>query len=203
MRYPAFFDEVPPIVLHDGLGEFLGAFERGILEIRYADVVRMAGHSCPTVAGAWLMTRAALDALWPDGPAERGGVRVELRAPLGEGNAGVVGAVIANVTGAAYGDAGFSGIAGRWRRRDLLRFGSPVGADVRFTRLETGAAVEVAYHPERLVDPGPLLREALRPDAPPEARERFAERWQAMVRTILENAAAVVDVTTVTGTGQR
>ena len=57
MKTPDFFDKVPPIVIADPLAEFLGATEGGLLEYRYVDAVKLAGHSCPTVAGAWLMTR--------------------------------------------------------------------------------------------------------------------------------------------------
>ncbi len=50
MNHPDFFDEVPRISLYDPLAEFLGATEGGILEYGYFDAVRLAGHSCPTVA---------------------------------------------------------------------------------------------------------------------------------------------------------
>lgn len=51
MQYPAFFDKVRPIVLHDPLAEFLAAAENGPVErilIEHADdpalvVVRAAG----------------------------------------------------------------------------------------------------------------------------------------------------------------
>jgi len=35
-------------VLRDPLAELLGAAEGGIVEYRYADAVKLAGHSCPT-----------------------------------------------------------------------------------------------------------------------------------------------------------
>jgi hypothetical protein len=57
MSHPAFFDDVATIVLRDPLAELLGAAEGGIVEYGYAEAVKLAGHSCPTVAGAWLMNR--------------------------------------------------------------------------------------------------------------------------------------------------
>lgn len=51
MQLPAFFDEVPAIVVTDPLAETLGAAEGGLIEYRYVDAVKLAGHSCPTVAG--------------------------------------------------------------------------------------------------------------------------------------------------------
>ena len=83
-RFPAFFDQVPRLTVRDPLADFLGAAEGGVLEYGYADAVRLAGHSCPTVAGAWLMTRAALARLHPGAVPRRGGIRVELRQPLAE-----------------------------------------------------------------------------------------------------------------------
>jgi hypothetical protein len=52
MSFPDFFDEVPRITLRDPLAELLGSVTGGLLSYGYADVVRLAGHSCPTVASA-------------------------------------------------------------------------------------------------------------------------------------------------------
>ena len=58
MQYPAFFDAVPHLRLRDPLAEFLGAIEDGVVEYTYVDAVKLAGHSCPTVASAY----------WDDSP---------------------------------------------------------------------------------------------------------------------------------------
>ena len=60
MKTPAFFDDVAPIAVTDPLAALLGAADGGRIEYHYLDAVKLAGHSCPTVAGAWLMTRTAL-----------------------------------------------------------------------------------------------------------------------------------------------
>ena len=49
MIYPQFFNKIPTIKLQDDLASFLGAFEDGIIEFSYLDIVKSAGHSCPTV----------------------------------------------------------------------------------------------------------------------------------------------------------
>ncbi|WP_434658597.1 hypothetical protein [Sulfurimonas sp. NW9] len=49
MNYPQFFDTVQSIPLKDPLAQVLGAFENGEYEITYLEVVKAAGHSCPTV----------------------------------------------------------------------------------------------------------------------------------------------------------
>ncbi|VAW30623.1 hypothetical protein MNBD_BACTEROID07-177, partial [hydrothermal vent metagenome] len=152
MKYPAFFDAIEPIVLQDKLTEFLGSAEKGIIEISYLDVVKMAGHSCGVVAGAYLMAQKALPALFGTEPPQRGNIKVELRREPDTDNAGVTGSVLANITGAAYQQLGFSGIQqGRFARRNLLLFGVDMDADVRFTRLDTGKSVEVNYRPAKVV----------------------------------------------------
>ena len=62
--FPSFFADAPTLTVRDPLAEFLGAAQQGIMEYRYVDVVRLAGHSCPTVAGAYLMTLHGLRALY-------------------------------------------------------------------------------------------------------------------------------------------
>jgi hypothetical protein len=57
------------MVVGDPLAEVLGAGERGLIEYRHLDAVKLAGHSCPTAAGAW-PARAAL-AQWDFGETPR------------------------------------------------------------------------------------------------------------------------------------
>jgi hypothetical protein len=175
-----------PIRMRDPLAEFLGAAESGHLEYTYADAVKLTGHSCPTVAGAYLATAQALARLYPGGTPERGAIRVELRERLDEGVAGVVANVAGLITGAA-GAGGFKGIAGRFARRALLAFGAPIGADLRFTRLDTQAWVEVNLpHAAPSAEMVGALRRALAPDAPDAERKAFARAWQARVAAMLE-----------------
>jgi hypothetical protein len=172
MKTPDFFDAVPAIVTVDPLAEVLGAAERGVIEYRYVDAVKLAGHSCPTVAGAWLMTRAALARLYPAETPRRGEIRVELREAIDEGVAGVIAGVAGLVTGAAN-EGGFKGLAGRFARLGLLRFGVPMTGEIRFTRLDTGQAVGVSH------------RTQAAPHASAEARRALADAWQGWVRAIL------------------
>ena len=55
MAFPSFFAAVPTIVMRDRLAEFLGSADGGLIEYGYADAVKLAGHSCPTVAGSYLL----------------------------------------------------------------------------------------------------------------------------------------------------
>jgi hypothetical protein len=187
MTFPDFFARLPALTLHDPLAEVLGAAEGGLIDYRYADAVRLAGHSCPTVAGAWLMARRGLAALFPDAPPERGGIRVELRAAQDAGTAGVVGSVLGLVTGAA-GEGGFKGLGGRHGRRDRLQYGVDLPAEVRLIRLDTGAAVLLDYYPEKVPaapEMAPLLARVVGGVASAEERAAFARLWQERVRRIL------------------
>ena len=162
MQTPAFFDAVPAIVVTDPLAETLGAAEDGLIEYRYVDAVKVSGHSCPTVAGAWLMTRAALAQLYAGETPRRGEIRVELRQALDEGVAGVIAGVASLVTGAAN-EGGFKGLAGRFARNGLLRFGVPMSGEIRFTRLDNAQSVELSYRPQAVPRPAALselLRDA-------------------------------------------
>lgn len=191
MSVAAFFVDAPVIRLVDPLAGFLGASIDGVLEYTYLDAVKLAGHSCPTVAGTYLATVRALQYLYPQQLPQRGRIAVSFRAAQDEGVTGVMAAVIGLVTGAAA-EGGFKGIAGRFVRRDLLRFGVAQPQELRFARLDNGAAVDVALHLQRVPVPPGLrerLAEALDDDATPEQRQAFAELWQQRVRQILVERA--------------
>jgi len=187
MSFPAFFAQIPPLTLHDALAETLGAATGGVIDYRYEDAVRLAGHSCPTVAGAWLMARQALAALYPDSLAERGNLRVELRASQEAGTAGVVGGVLGLITGAA-GEGGFKGLGARFVRRNLMYYGVDLAAEVRISRLDTATSVLLDYHPEA-VPASPemqsLLPRVVSGQADAGERSEFARLWQDRVRRIL------------------
>lgn len=187
MHAPAFFDAVPVIVVADPLAETLGAAEGGVIAYRYLDAVKLTGHSCPTVAGAWLMTRAALARLYPGQVPRRGEIRVELRQARDQGVSGVIASVAGLVTGAAD-EGGFKGLAGRFARQGLLRFGVAMQGEIRFTRLDTGGSVELSHRPQVVPRPAglnELLRDALAPQASAGARRAFADAWQGWVRAIV------------------
>ena len=192
MNHPAFYDQAPRIRMRDPLAAFLGAAEDGLLEYSYLDAVRLAGHSCPTVAGAWLMARTALLALYPDEPAERGGIAVRMPAAEDEGVTGVIAQVLTLVTGAAA-DNGFHGIGGRFVRQSLLDYAAASGTGaVQFSRCDNGAAVAVELDLST-VPAAPNLRAlmvaALQPDATPEQLTAFGQAWQGRVqRLLLEHA---------------
>lgn len=187
MHHPEFFDAVPRIRLRDPLAEFLGAFEGGVIEYAYLDAVRLAGHSCPTVASAYWLTREALQALYGDALPERGGVRVDFREHATAGVTGVIANVVSLITGVTT-DTGFKGLAGRFDRRKLLAFDAPLPLDLRFTRVDTGAAVDAIAHLRQVpADPqmAPLMQACLAGEASLDEARLFGQLWQDRVRRVL------------------
>jgi hypothetical protein len=188
MNFPDFYDQAPVVRTIDPFAAMLGAAADGVLDYHYVDAVRLAGHSCPTVAGAFLMGRAALAALYQDEPAERGAISVHMPAPESEGTTGVVAQVLTLLTGAA-GDNGFYGIQGRFKRRGLLSFAAQrEGEAITFKRRDTGKSVSVSLDVSLVPgDPAQAGRMAaiLQDRADDQIRADFANAWQDRVRRLL------------------
>ncbi len=190
MSFPEFFDRVPPITVIDPLGRFLGAGD-GVVTHHYAEAVKLAGHSCPTLAGSWLMLRAGLARLWPGGLPVRGDIHVHLPNEADEGTTGVVAAVASLVTG-ARGDDGFKGLAGRFDRRGRLHFGTPLPGGLGLRRADNGAGVALGFEPA--AEPSqPELRRLLGKwvDGAADAAEerQLGQLWQDRVRRMLIDRA--------------
>ena len=188
MHYPEFYDEVETITLYDPLSEVLGSFEAGIIEFCYLNSVQSAGHSCPTVAGAYLMTLKALEALYPDALPVRGEIHVDFSTTDDEGVTGVIANVVSNITGATE-RTGFKGLGGRFVRHSLMSFNNDMNASAHFSRTDTHAKVAVFYDPSSVQPDGDvsqmqaLLGRALSGDT--EAKKVFGTMWQSRVKKIL------------------
>lgn len=187
MKYPDFFNQIESIKLFDPLSAVLGSFEGGEIEFNYVDVVKSAGHSCPTVAGAYLMTQKALKALYPDTLPVRGEIKVEFSEDESDGVAGVIANVITNITGATE-RSGFKGLNGNFARHSLMSFNSTISTSAKFTRVDTGKSVEVIYNHQ--VVPGnpamqPLMGKVMQGLASVEEKQEFGKLWQMRVKMIL------------------
>lgn len=164
--------------------EFLwGTEAEKSFSLSFLDVVRFAGHACFAITGAFLTVRAAVEALYPETKTcVRGQLRVALPGLPNEGASGPIGNVFGFVTG-AWAETGFGGLRGEFSRRNLLSYGVrdvPAGA-VRFTRTDTGRAVDVFYQPRQAkveLDPG----------------WEFQLQWRHNVKAILDQSDQVIRV---------
>ncbi len=186
MNYPDFFNTIPDIRLNDPLSDLLGTFENGELTISYLDVCKGSGHSCPTVAGAYLMCYHALRALYPHGSAVRGKISVHFAAKMEEGVTGVVSNVISYITGATD-KSGFKGLNGNFIRHSLMAFEQKIPS-VRFTRTDTQESLDVYYTPDIIgTDPRqmPLMQAIMQNRASDEEKKEFGRLWQKRVKSIM------------------
>jgi len=196
MSYPKFYDAVETIKVVDPLSNVLGAFEAGEYEFNYLDVVKSAGHSCPTVAGAYIITQAALNALYPNERAVRGNIKVEFEEAMEDGVAGVIANVVSQITGATD-KSGFKGLAGKFARHSLMSFNSDINASGRFTRVDSGKSVNVTYNPSSIMpNPAmqPLMQKMMQGAATSDELKEFGRLWQDRVQRIFENLDEVVRV---------
>ena len=196
MNYPKFYDEVEVIKVKDELSNVLGTFQNGEYEFGYLDVVKSAGHSCPTVAGAYVMALQALKALYPDKLPVRGDIKVEFKESLEDGVAGVIGNVISQITGATD-KSGFKGLGGVFARHSLMFFDADINSSARFTRVDTGKSVDVFYNPSSITpDPNmqPLMQKVMQKSATKDEFEEFGRLWQDRVERICKNPDIVVEV---------
>lgn len=196
MNYPEFFNSVESIKVVDPLANVLGAFEDGVYEITFLEVVKAAGHSCPTVAGAYLITLEGLKALYPDSRAVRGEIKVEFRDPMEEGVAGVIGNVVSQITGATE-KSGFKGLAGKFARHSLMKFNANINSSIRLTRADSGKSVDVYYDPSSIGGSPKmqqLMQKMMGGMANKEEIKEFGALWQDRVKRIFENKTSVIKV---------
>ncbi len=194
MKYLSFFDEIEKIVVYDDLTKFLGVNDDGIIEFSYADIVKVAGHSCATVSGAYLVALEGLKALYGKELPQRGEIKVELKRSTSEDNAGVVGSILSTITGATE-TYGFGGIpTGKYNRRELLFFEADIEFDVCLTRLDTNQTIGINYMPQKVVNPMKILKSAIGPDAKDEDIKSFPKRFQDMVHIVFNNIDKVIEI---------
>jgi formylmethanofuran dehydrogenase subunit E len=194
MNYPLFFNAIPSIKLQDPLSAFLGSLENGEVEFNYLDVVKSAGHSCPTVMGAYLTTLKGLEALYPNEMPVRGNISVEIQDDVANGVTGVIANVITQITGATS-ISGFKGINGNFARNNLMEFNANINSAVKFTRVDTKQSVEVNYDPSSVVGSPKqqeLMGKIMQGKATPEDKKEFGELWQDRVRRISESIDDVI-----------
>jgi formylmethanofuran dehydrogenase subunit E len=196
-RFRDFLLDTEPIRFKDPLAETLGVFKRenAVLEYTFLDVVKLAGHACPTTAAAYLCCQKALTELYLDEIPIRGEIVITVYGEPDEGVYGVISQIFMLLTGAASA-TGFRGLGHKFKRKDLLKF-SPEKIDpgaqcFKFQRLDNKKTVTVKLYPDKI----PFCAEkakrlqALMPKimweaAKKDERLEFQDLWMEKVRDML------------------
>ncbi len=204
--------DVPPIMMRDPFLELLGQTDKPV-PYTYEEAVKLAGHSCGAVAGAWTITKKALAVLYPGEIPERGRIVIEAPGAEDEWLVGVFGEVMTYVTGASP-KTGFPGgpFGKGYNRRDLLKYKDTITNTPPpkmiwvFKRIDTGAQVGVSYNLSMIQPPatperGKMAAKMARGEAAPEEAGEWIEYWNARVIFILKNADTLEGFFTVTDLG--
>jgi DNA-binding HxlR family transcriptional regulator len=190
-------NEVEPIRFREPFAETLGAFkqENAVLEYSFIDVVKMAGHACPTTAGAYLCCQEALKRLYADEIPIRGDITITIYGEPDEGVYGVISQVFTLLTGAAPA-SGFRGLGHKFKRKDLLKFShkkiDPRALCFKFKRLENKKTVIVRFYPDKIPfaedkakSLGQLLQKVIWAAAKLDERRKFQDLWMQKVEDML------------------
>jgi len=196
-RFRAFLLDCEPIRFKDPLAETLGVFKRenAVLEYTFLDVVKLAGHACPTTAAAYLCCQKALLELYSDEIPIRGEIAITVYGEPDEGVYGVISQIFTLLTGAASA-TGFRGLGPKFKRKDLLKF-SPEKIDpgaqcFKFQRLDNKKTVTVKLYPDKIPFSAEKAKrlQALMPKviweaAKKDERLEFQDLWMEKVRDML------------------
>ncbi len=205
--------EVPPIMMIDPYFQIFGQSQVAV-PYTYENAVKLAGHSCGAVTGAWTITRKALEVLYPNGEVPvRGQIAVEAPGAEDEWFVGVFGEVITFITGAAP-KTGFIGAEfGQTddifvRQNKLVYPDEPTGTlppkmEWIFTRLDTGAKVGVNFNlavitPIATPERQEMGKKMAAGEATPEEAADYYEYWNARAKFVLDNADTLDGFFTVT-----
>jgi hypothetical protein len=152
--------------------------------ISLLDVVRFAGHACPSMIGAFLISQRAIAELFPEtNTCVRGQVGIEIPAPVTQGPTGPISNVFSMIFG-SWEKSGFGGLQGKFVRRGLLKYEAsniPLGT-YRFHNLISKVWVDITYDPTKV----PLDDD--------HSKISFQDQWRRKITTIIRNPASYVFV---------
>jgi hypothetical protein len=194
-----YIKKVPPILMKEPFLELLGQTDQPV-PYTYEETVKLAGHSCGAVAGAWTITRKALESLYPGTLPVRGQIKVTMPGSEDEWYVGVFGEVISYITGAAP-KTGFPGaeFGKSYNRRNLMTYkekptGTPPAKMIWiFERADTGAKVAIRYDLSKIKPAQTDKRtgtgaKVAKGQASPEETKEWREYWNARAKFVLDHA---------------
>ena len=151
-----YITDVAPIMMIDPFFQIFGQSQDAV-PYYYEEAVKLAGHSCGAISGAWTITKKALEILYPDGEIPvRGQISVEAPGAENEWFVGVFGEVITYITGASP-HTGFTGVEfgqanDLFVRRNKMVYTTeptkqlPPFREWIFTRIDTGKKVGIRFN---------------------------------------------------------
>ena len=201
-----YITEVPPIMMIDPYFSIFGQSQVPV-PYYYEEAVKLAGHSCGAITGAWTITRKALEVLYPDGEIPvRGQIAVEAPGAEDEWFVGVFGYVITFITGASphtgFNGAEFGKTDNVFVRQNKMVYTEeptkqlPPMREWVFTRLDTGAKVGVKFNLVIILPiptPGRVAmgKTMAAGEATPEEAEDYYEYWNNRAIFVLEKADTI------------
>ena len=200
-EFDDYLADIEPIRLREPLAETLGAIRRkgAPIDYTFVEVVKLAGHACPTTASAYECCRAALKRLYPGQTPVRGDLEVTVYGAADDGVYGVIGQVFGFLTGAAP-ETGFKGLGTSFRRKDLLTYEEdspdPEAMCFRFSRKDNGKSVLCRIVQEELPSLAPgtarrlgeLMPKVLWEAAKKDEVYEFRRLWTDSVKLVFESA---------------
>ena len=196
--WPEFYSQVPEILIIDPMAVVVGSMPEGsnILTIKLTDVALYSGYICPGIAAGYMLTKKAMDALYPNSIPQRGQIRVSAMAAAGE-----LMEVASYITGARA----FYG-------RDLINaYDLVVDPSLKpkqrgqyvmvFQRKDTGKAVKAVYDKFKLIPEKKVkevkvfLNKILTGKALPQEKEKNWAILNALVEKVLmETPEGVIEI---------
>lgn len=170
------------IQVREPFAQFLQATKTEFdFELSLLDVVRFAGHACPSMIGAFIISKKAAQELFTDHVVVRGDVEISTAQSAGSGATGPMCNVLSMIFG-AWEKSGFGGLSGQFRRRDLLKFSDPQVPEgaFRFKNIQTNQQIDIFYSPAQGLKDIPAATEPV--EVP------FPLDWRIKIKKILKNA---------------
>ncbi len=192
-----FIQQVEPIKLKEPLAKTLGAFtsDEAILEYSFIDAVKLAGHVCPTVTGAYMICQEALARLYEGEIPVRGEITITVYGEPDESVYGVMGQVFSLLTGAAP-QTGFKGLWNKFKRKDLLKYVSEKidseAMSFLFERADRQQSVLISFYPQKIPFPTDkamrmkeLLEKVIWEAANDREQREFQDLWIERVKLMI------------------
>ncbi len=192
-----FIQQVEPIKLQEPLAKTLGAFtsDKAVLEYSFIDAIKMAGHACPTVTGAFMICQEALARLYEGEIPVRGEIAITVYGEPDESVYGVMGQVFSLLTGAAP-QTGFKGLWNKFKRKDLLKYVSEKtdseAMSFLFERVDKQQSVLISFYPHKIPFPTDkamrmkeLLEKVIWEAADDKEQREFQDLWMERVKLMI------------------